>query len=157
MAKQKLRFKVKIEGKDAGVVAAIRPPVDVPEFFGTRARVPVRGTINGFPFRSSLMPMGGCHRMPVNKTLRDGVGAKPGDIVDVLMERDEEKRTVEAPTVLKKALAKNKVAKANWEKLAFTHKKEIALWIEAAKQEETKARRVTKAMQVLEKRTKWTG
>src|SRR5208337_2055459 len=128
MAKQKLRFKVKIEGKDAGVVAAIRPPVDVPEFFGTRARVPVRGTINGFPFRSSLMPMGGCHRMPVNKTLRDGVGAKPGDIVDVLMERDEEKRSVEAPTVLKKALAKNKVAKANWEKLAFTHQKEMAVW-----------------------------
>ncbi|HKN16345.1 MAG TPA: YdeI/OmpD-associated family protein [Candidatus Sulfotelmatobacter sp.] len=157
MAKQKLRFKVKIEGKDAGVVAAIRPPVDVPEFFGTRARVPVRGTINGFPFRSSLMPMGGCHRMPVNKTLRDGVGAKPGDIVDVLMERDEEKRTVEAPTVLKKALAKNKVAKANWEKLAFTHQKEMAVWIEGAKQEETRARRFAKVMQVLEKGTKWTG
>ena len=154
MAKQQLRFKGKIEGKEAGVVAAIMPPVDVPEFFGTRARVPVRGTINGYPFRSSLMPMGGCHRMPVNKTLRDGAGARPGDIVDVVMERDEEKRTVEAPAVLKKAWAKNKVAKANWEKMAFTHKKEIALWIEAAKKEETRARRVAKAMEVLEKGTK---
>lgn len=151
MAKQQLRFKGKIEGKEAGVVAAIMPPVDVPEFFGTRARVPVRGTINGYPFRSSLMPMGGCHMMPVNKTLRDGAGARPGDIVDVVMERDEEKRTVEAPAVLKKAWAKNKVAKANWEKMAFTHKKEIALWIEAAKKEETRARRVAKAMEVLEK------
>ncbi|MGB8730945.1 MAG: YdeI/OmpD-associated family protein [Candidatus Sulfotelmatobacter sp.] len=157
MAKQKLRFKVKIVGREVGAVAAITPPVDVPEFFGTRARVPVRGTINGFPFRSSLMPMGGCHMMPVNKTLRDGAGAQPGDMVDVVMERDKEKRTVEAPAALKKALTKSKVAKANWEKMAFTHKKEIALWIEAAKQEETKARRVTKAMQVLEKRTKWTG
>lgn len=154
MAKQQLRFKGKIEGTEAGVVAAITPPVDVPEFFGTRARVPVRGTINGYPFRSSLMPMGGCHRMPVNKTLRDGAGARPGDIVDVVMERDEEKRTVEAPAVLKKAWAKNKVAKANWEKMAFTHKKEIALWIEAAKKEETRARRVAKAMEVLEKGTK---
>ncbi len=154
MAKQQLRFKGKIEGKEAGVVAAIMPPVDVPEFFGTRARVPVRGTINGYPFRSSLMPMGGCHMMPVNKTLRDGAGARPGDIVDVVMERDEEKRTVEAPAVLKKAWAKNKVAKANWEKMAFTHKKEIALWIEAAKKEETRARRVAKAMEVLEKGTK---
>ena len=157
MTKQKLRFKVKLEGKEAGVVAAITPPVDVVEFFGTRARVPIRGTINGFPFRSSLMPMGGCHMMPVNKALRDGAGAQPGDIVDVVMERDEEERTVEAPSDLKKVLAKNKSAKGNWEKLPFTHKKEIAVWIEGAKKEETRTRRLAKALQVLEKGTKWTG
>jgi hypothetical protein len=33
-----LQFKAKIEGKEAGVVAAIAPPIDVPEVFGTRAR-----------------------------------------------------------------------------------------------------------------------
>src|ERR1700683_5775231 len=101
MAKQKLRFTAKIEGKEAGVVAAITPPVDVPEFFGARARVPVRGTINGFPFCSSLMPMGGCHMMPVNKTLRDGAGVKPGDTVEVVMERADDVRTGAAPAVLK--------------------------------------------------------
>lgn len=63
MAKQELRFTAKIEGKEAGVVAAITPPGNVPEFFGTRARVPVRGTINGYPFRSSLSPCGGRHMM----------------------------------------------------------------------------------------------
>lgn len=157
MAKQKLRFDVKIKGKEAGVVAAIIPPVDVPEFFGTRARVPVRGTINGFPFRSSLMPMGGCHMMPVNKTLCRGAGAKPGDTVEVVMERDDQARTVEPPAALKKALTKNKAAKENWEKLAFTHKKEMANWIDGAKQEETRTRRLAKVMQVLEKGTKWTG
>jgi hypothetical protein len=157
MAKQKLRFKAKIDGREAGVVAAITPPVDVPEFFGTRARVPVRGTINGFPFRSSLMPCGDRHMMPVNKTLCQGAGVKPGDAVGVVMERDEEARTVEAPPLLKKALAKNKAAKANWEKLAFTHKKEMAVSIEGAKQEETRARRLAKVVKVLETGTKWAG
>ncbi|MGA8272033.1 MAG: YdeI/OmpD-associated family protein [Candidatus Sulfotelmatobacter sp.] len=157
MAKTELRFKAKVEGKEAGVVAAIVPPVDVPEFFGTRGRVPIRGTINGFPFRSSLMPMGGCHMMPLNKTLREGAGAEPGDMVDVVMQRDDEVRTVERPPLLKKALTKNKAAKANWEKLPFTHKKEIAVWIEGAKKEETRARRLAKAMQILEKGTNWTG
>jgi len=38
MSKQKLRFKVKIESREAGVVAAITPPIDVPEVFGTCAR-----------------------------------------------------------------------------------------------------------------------
>jgi hypothetical protein len=157
MVKQELRFKARIEGKEAGVVAAITPPVDVPEFFGTRARVPVRGTINGFPFRSSLMPCGGRHMMPVNKTLCQGAGVKPGDAVEVVMERDEKPRTVEAPPLLKKALAKSKAAKANWEKLAFTHKKEMASWIKEAKQDETRSRRLAKVVQVLEAGTKWTG
>src|SRR5450631_2972121 len=108
MAEKKLRFQAKIEGKEAGVVPAITPPVDVIEWFGTRARVLLRGTINGFPFRSSLMPMGGCHMMPVNKTLCQGAGVEPGDVVDVVMKRDVEERTVEAPPELKKELAKSK-------------------------------------------------
>jgi len=103
MAKRKLRFRVKLDGREASQVAAITPPVDVPEVFGTRARVPVRGTMNGIPFRSSLMPMGGCHMMPVNKALRESAGVKAGDIVDVVMERDDEERTVEVPAGLKKS------------------------------------------------------
>ncbi len=157
MAKQELRFRAKIEGKEAGVVAAIAPPVDVPGFFGTRARVPIRGTINGYPFRSSLMPCGGRRMMPVNKKLCEGAGVQPGDTVDVVMERDEEERTVEAPAVLKKELARNKAAQANWEKLSFTHKKEMALAITGAKQEETRARRLAKVMQILKTGARWTG
>ena len=157
MANQQLRFTAKIEGKEAGVVAAISPPVDVPQFFGTRARVPIRGTINGYPFRSSLMPCGGRRMMPVNRKLCEGAGVQPGDTVDVVMERDEEERTVEAPAVLKKQLAKNKAAQANWDKLSFSHKKEMALAIEGAKQRETLTRRLTKIMKILETGTKWTG
>ena len=157
MLEKKLRFKALIEGKEAGVVAAITPPVDVPEFFGTRGRVPVRGAINGFPFRSSLMPMGGCHMMPVNKALCQGAGAQPGDTVEVIMERDAEERTVEAPPELKKELAKNKKAQERWDKLAFTHKKEMANSINGAKQEETRKRRLARVMDILKTGAKWTG
>jgi hypothetical protein len=66
MAEKKLRFKVMLEGKEGSSVAWLNAP------FGTRARIAVRGTINGFPFRSSLMPVGGCHGMAVNKTMRQG-------------------------------------------------------------------------------------
>jgi len=157
MATQELRFRAKIEGKEAGVVAAIAPPVDVPKFFGTRARVPIRGTINGYPFRSSLMPCGKRRMMPVNKKLCEGAGVRPGDTVDVVMERDEEERTVEAPPVLNKELAKNKAAQTNWEKLSFSHKKEMALAIAGTKQEETRTRRLGKIMQILKSGAKWTG
>ena len=108
MADKKLRFKVKLEGMDGSSVAGLVPPFDVVETFGTRARVPVRGTINGFPFRSSLAPMGGRHIMAVNKTMREGANAGAGDVVDVVMERDEEERTVEAPPELEKELTKKR-------------------------------------------------
>ena len=123
---KKLTFKVKLEGVPGMEVAALRAPFDVVETFGTRARVPVRGTINGFPYRSSLMPMDGCHRMVVNREIREGAGVRAGDTVRVVMERDDAPRTVTLPSPLKKELAKNKTAQANWEKLAFTHKKEMA-------------------------------
>jgi len=154
---KKLTFKVKLEGVPGMEVAALRAPFDVVETFGTRARVPVRGTINGFPYRSSLMPMDGCHRMVVNREIREGAGVRAGDTVRVVMERDDAPRTVTLPSPLKKELAKNKTAQANWEKLAFTHKKEMARSIVEVKQEETRARRLAKVMDVLKNGKKWMG
>jgi hypothetical protein len=157
MPEKTLRFKVKLEGVEGTVSAWMNAPFDVLETFGTRARVPVRGTMNGFPFRSSLMPMGGCHGMAVNKAMRDGAKAKAGDTVDVVMERDVAERTVEAPHELRAELAKSKHATKKWESLAFTHKKEMANSISGAKQEETKKRRLAKVMNVLKTGAKWTG
>jgi len=154
---KKLEFTAKLEGEQGSSAAWMNAPFDVMRVFGTRARVPVRGTINGSPFRSSLMPMGGCHGMAVNKTIRDGAGIKAGDTVSVVMERDDAERSVEVPPALKKELAKTKTAKANWEKLSFTNQKEIALSISGAKQEETRERRLAKAMEILKTGKKWTG
>jgi uncharacterized protein YdeI (YjbR/CyaY-like superfamily) len=95
--------------------------------------------------------------MPVSKALRDGAGVKPGDTVSVVMERDEDERIVEAPPLLTKEMAKSKAAQANWGKLSFTNKKEIALSISSAKQEETRQRRLAKAMDILKTGKKWTG
>lgn len=153
---KKLEFTVKLEGKGVSV-AWLNAPFDVATVFGTRARVPVRGTINGFPFRSSLMPMGGCHGMAVNKTMRDGAGVEAGDTVSVVIERDEAERVVKVPLLLKKEFAKSKTAQAHWQKLSFTNQKEIALSITGAKQEETRTRRLAKAMNILKTGKKWTG
>jgi len=154
---KKLEFKVKLDGVEGTEGAALIPPFDIQEVFQTRGRVPVRGTINGFPFRSSLMPMGGCHRLVVNKTIRDGARVKAGDTVTVQMERDVAERVVEAPPALRKALAKSKAAQANWAQLSYTHQKEIARSITDAKQEETRARRLEKVMAILKTGKKWTG
>lgn len=157
MEGKQLRFKVKLVAHDSSAATGLIPPFDVPKTFGTRSRVPVRGTINGYPFRSSLMPMGGCYGMAVNKQMREAARVNAGDEVEVVMERDDAPRTVEAPPELANELAQNKKANERWEKLAFTHKKEMAKCIFEAKQEETKKRRLAKVMQVLKTGAKWTG
>jgi hypothetical protein len=157
MAEKKLRFKVTLVGQEGSSATGLIFPFDFEETFGTKARVPVRGTINGFPFRSSLMPMGGIYCMGVNKTMRDAMKVQAGDEVEVVMERDLAERTIEPPSELNKELARNKKARERWDGLAFTVKKEMANSISGAKQEETKKRRLAKVMQVLKTGAKWTG
>jgi hypothetical protein len=152
---KKLKFKVKLVGQEGSSVAALAAPFDVKQVFGTIARVPVRGTVNGFPFRSSLMPMGGCHYMAVNRTMREGAGCKAGDTVSVVMERDSAPRVVEIPAVLKQALAKSKTAQANWKKYSFSNQKEMALAITGAKQDETRARRLARIIDIIKTGKKW--
>jgi len=154
---KKLKFKIKLEGMEGSSVAGLSAPFDVQKTFGTKARVPVRGTINGVPFRSSLMPMGGCHRMVVNKSIRDAAGVKAGDVVNVVMERDEAKRVVEVPPLLKQELSKSQAAQASWNKRSFTHQKEMARAISEAKKEETRMRRLSMIVDILKADKKWTG
>lgn len=122
-------------------------PFDVEKAFGSRARVPVRGTINGFAFRSSVFPAGDDrHYMVVNKRVREGARAKAGDTIKVVMERDDEPRVIEPPGDFVRALKSNNAAKATWDKLSYSHKREHVSAIEGAKRPETRARRIEKAV-----------
>jgi hypothetical protein len=145
------KFKVKLIGEPGKSTAALKPPFDVVEVFHTKARVPVKGTINGFPFRSSLMNMGTGHMMAVNAQLRAGGNCKGGDTVDVVMELDEEERRVVLSASLKKIIASDPRTKESWAKLSFTHQKEWMRAIDDAKRPETKEKRITAMMDALRK------
>src|SRR3974390_3536754 len=147
------KFKIKLLGQEGSSVAALKPPFDVVEVFQRKGRVPVRGTINGFPFRSSLMNMGDGHMMVVNAELRTGAKCKAGDTVSMVMELDEEKRQVEVPAYLKKIIASEPKAKEAWDKLSFTHQKEYVREIDGAKRPETREKRIAAMMDALRNKT----
>jgi hypothetical protein len=139
------RFKVILEKAEDSEACGICIPFDVKGVFG-RSRVPVRGTINGFPYRSTIVRMGGRFLMAVNRAMREGAGIKAGEVVEVFMETDEEPRVVTPPEDLSKALEDNPAAKAAWERLSYTHRKEFVLAIEDARKPETRARRIEKSL-----------
>jgi Domain of unknown function (DUF1905) len=122
---KKLEFQVKLEGIEGTHWAALTPSFNI-QVLQTRGRVPVRGTINGFRFRSSVMPMAGCQWV-VNRTIRDGASVKAGDTVTVQMERDQEERVVEVSQALANALDKSREARTNsGETLLYTAKENRA-------------------------------
>jgi hypothetical protein len=135
----------RFEGSGTWTYADI--PFDVEKAFGKKGQVKVKGTVNGVGFLSSLMPHGdGTHFLVVNRPTRDAAKIKEGAKVRIVLEADSEPRVIQAPPDLERALAKNKSAAASWEKLAPSHKKEYVLWITEAKKEETRQRRIEKAV-----------
>lgn len=140
-------FKTKYE------TGLVELPFDVREHFG-KARPPVRVTINGYTYRSTPSVYGGKYFVPVRKSNQDAAGIKLGDIVSVTIAADTDAREIEPPPELKAALAKNKAAKARWDKLAYTTKKEHALAISDAKKPETRDRRLQKILNDLSTKTK---
>jgi hypothetical protein len=143
------KFKTRLLSKPGSEVAALKPPFNVIEVFQRKGRVPVKGTINGFPFRSSLMNMGDGHMMVVNAELRAGGKCKGGDTVDIVMELDQDERKIELPPYLKKIIATDQKAWEAWTKLSFTHQKEYVRAIEEARKPETRERRIAAMMKPL--------
>jgi hypothetical protein len=82
-----------------------------------------------------------------NADARLHAGVKAGDVVTIMLEPDTEKREIEIPVQLQRALGAKLTEKLNC--LSFTHKKEFVVWYSEAKQEDTRARRVEKMKQML--------
>jgi hypothetical protein len=112
-------------------------------------RFPVVAIVNGYTWRTSVARMHGEFMVGLNREVREGAGVKAGDTVTLELKLDSEPRTVDVPPALAEALDADPEAKATFEGLAFTHRKEFARWIDEAKREETRARRVTQALDMI--------
>jgi hypothetical protein len=123
-------------------------PLDAKALWG-EARPPVRGTVNGHALRSRLSVYGGETVLGLTKAFRAEAGIQVGDTVEVELERDDEPREVDVPPALQAALDADDAARAAFEKLSFTHRREYARWIAEAKREETRERRLGKAVEML--------
>jgi hypothetical protein len=123
-------------------------PLDARALWG-EARPPVAGTVNGVPFRGRLMVYDGVTVLGLTNAFRARAGIGEGEMVEVVMERDDAPREVEEPPALTAALERDEEARAAFDALAFSHRREYAQWIAEAKREETRERRVRQTLERL--------
>jgi hypothetical protein len=117
--------------------------------FGAGKAFAVRVTANGATVAARVARMGGENLLGFSKKLRADLGVEIGDAVDVIIALDAAPREVEVPPALAAALAGDATAKAAFDALAPSHRKEFARWIDEAKREETRNSRVEQALVML--------
>ena len=129
----------------------IKIPPEIIETLGAGKKPPVKVTINGFTYRSTVAVMGGNYMVGVSAENRAGARVNGGDKIEVTIELDTEPRELELPIEFKKALDKNAKAKKAFESLSYSRKKVHVLPIAGAKTDETRQRNINKAIDVLSK------
>ncbi len=129
--------------------AWVELPPETSDVFDTRARFPIIATFNGVSYRGSTMPMGdGTFCVGLTRAVQSAAGVEVGDVVHVVIARDDGERTVDVPTDFAQALDQAGIRK-RFDGMAFTHRKEYVRWIEDAKLSETRLRRIATAVSMI--------
>jgi hypothetical protein len=144
--KMKFRAIVQLSGKTA---TGIQVPAEVVAHLGPSNRPPVRVTINGHTYRSTIAPLGGAFMLPISAENRMLAHVSAGDEVEVQVEPDKEPREVNVPLDFLEALDRDADAKRFFEGLSSSNKQRVVLSIEGAKTTETRLRRIAKAVETL--------
>ena len=128
--------------------------VEVPDELATAAGLEhaarVRGTVNGVAYRSSLMKYSGVFHLGLHKAALTRAGVARGALVEVSLERDPEPLPTDiVPEDLAMRLKRDHDARAAWQQLRPSLKREYVKQLLTAKQPETRARRLDKVMRAL--------
>jgi hypothetical protein len=143
-----VKFRATLEPR--GPAAAVVLTDDQVAEIGRGAKTaPVQVTLNGRTFALRIARMRGESLIGLSKAVRAAAGVEPGDEVDVEVVLDMAPREVTPPPALAAALDGDPAARQAFDALAFTHRKEFARWVEEAKREETRDRRVAETLRML--------
>ncbi len=139
-------FKAKIVKE--GSMCCIPVNFDPQAVFG-KVRAPLKVTLNGYTYRSTIAAMGGSTIIPLRKSNREAAGLNGGESIEIRLDLDIEKRQVGLPADFARALKNVPGALERWQKLSYTHQREYVEAIEGAKKPETRDRRIAKALEGL--------
>ena len=142
----KYRTTILQSGKSA---TGIPVPEAVLEALGAGKRPPVRLTVNGYSYRSTVGSVDGRPMVGLNAEHRAAAGLEGGQAVEVAIELDTAKREVTVPPELAAALDADPRARRTFEGLSYSNQSWHALQVTGAKTDETRQRRIERSLQAL--------
>ncbi|HET7471807.1 MAG TPA: YdeI/OmpD-associated family protein [Candidatus Limnocylindrales bacterium] len=146
MPPHRIRALLETTGKTA---VGFEVPEETVLALGKGKRPPVRVTINGYTYRSTVAPMGGRYLIGVSAENRAGAGVAGGETHDIELEIDDAPREVALPADFAAALDAEPAARRTFEALSPSNKGYHVTLLEGAKSEETRARRLAKSIAAL--------
>lgn len=134
------------EQGEGGVFVVV--PFSVPDTYDTKDELPVHTSLDGFPYRGSLHPLGdGHHALTIPREVRRALGKTIGDTLHVALRPDTDPpRQVELPDDLAAALAAAPAAQRYFQSLSFTDQRDYTRWLQGAKKPEARAKRLTETL-----------
>lgn len=127
----------------------IEIPTEIIEALGAGKKPPVKLTVNGYTYRSTVATVDGRFMVGFSGDHRKASGLKGGDAVEVEIELDTQPRTVELPADFQAALDADAKAKATFDKLSNSLKGYHVSLVTGAKTDETRQRRIAKSIATL--------
>lgn len=128
---------------------ALQVPADAVAALGNGKRHPVNVSLNGYTYRTTIAVMGGVCMLPLSAANREAAGVKAGDQVDITLELDTEPRIVVVPEDMAAALSEEHGARAKYDALSYSARKEHVRQVESAKAQATRDRRIAAIVQSL--------
>jgi hypothetical protein len=142
----KFRATILLAGKTA---TGIEVPHEVIAGLDAGKKPPVRVTIGDHTYRTTIASRGERFLIPVSAENRESARVSAGDELDVKVELDTEPREVSVPPDLAAELERDAKARDFFETLSYSQRKWYVLPVEQAKTDETRQRRIAKAIEML--------
>jgi Bacteriocin-protection, YdeI or OmpD-Associated/Domain of unknown function (DUF1905) len=124
----------------------VEVPLPVVEALGAGRKPPVRVTVNGYTYRSSIAFMYGVFMLGFSDEVRRGAGIAAGDELDIEVQLDTEPREVSVPEDFAAVLAADAEASRVFDALSYSGRLRYVLAIGDAKTPETRQRRIEKSV-----------
>lgn len=132
-----------------GSFTFIAIPFSPREVWGEKPRYYVVGTIDGIAVRGTLGALGQDYFLRLGAAWMRDSGIAPGATVSVQLSLEGPQEATMTADITK-ALSENEKAKAFFDGLPTFYRKNFIRWIESAKREETRAKRINEMVKLLE-------
>ncbi|WP_374461516.1 YdeI/OmpD-associated family protein [Chryseobacterium taeanense] len=151
MNPQLIQFKAIIKQNGSMNAAFVEFPFSTEELFNKKGQVKIKAIFDDkVEYRGSLAKMkSDCHILGLTQEIRKQLGKTFGDEISVNLIEDKEERTVEVAEDIMSIFNENPEAKALFDKMSYTHRKEYIRWINEAKKPETRENRRIKMIQMI--------